>query len=366
MATERIEYHPVVKLFPAMSGEEQEALTADIEAHGLREPIVLHEGKLVDGRHRLAACAFAGVEPRFVEWDGNGSLVEFVWSKNFHRRHLSPSQLAAIAAEKAVALEREAAEERTRESVVSESEKNPGTSDSNSSANGRGKSGRPKGTGTSKTKEAAESAGASVRNTQRARRVQDKAPDLHEQVKAGEISLHAAEQQIVPPPPSDPSEDSRAECIDAIDVIAEHAPRIEGIDHAKATERLGQLRAVIEGKKRRAAVQPTDETDRYVIQLWDAYPRKEGKGRAVKAIRKALADTAFTDLLASVKEYAIAKKGEDSQFIPHPATWFNDRRWEDDRQLWKKRHDGRKPQRTGPGQCYDPDAAAKDPEHGKW
>jgi ParB-like chromosome segregation protein Spo0J len=59
-----MEFHPLANLFPPLEEKELDELTADIRANGLRENIVLHEGKILDGRNRYYACLRAGVEPR--------------------------------------------------------------------------------------------------------------------------------------------------------------------------------------------------------------------------------------------------------------------------------------------------------------
>ena len=75
-------YHPACLLFPQLGKAELQELADDIKANGLRNPIVLYKGQILDGRNRSCACEIAGVEPRFVEWDGTGSPVEWVISEN--------------------------------------------------------------------------------------------------------------------------------------------------------------------------------------------------------------------------------------------------------------------------------------------
>src|SRR5262245_33034956 len=94
-----MEFHPVANLFPLMGPSEFDGLKADIAANWLREPIWTCNGQVIDGRSRLRACEELGIEPRFREWDGKGSLAEFVVSMNLHQRHLNASQKAAVAAE---------------------------------------------------------------------------------------------------------------------------------------------------------------------------------------------------------------------------------------------------------------------------
>lgn len=60
--------------------------------------------------------------------------------------------------------------------------------------------------------------------------------------------------------------------------------------------------------------------------FWEAYPRKEAKGRARPAFMKALKKVEPEKLLAAVRAY---KFSPDKTYIPLPATWLNDERWLD-------------------------------------
>ncbi len=104
----KITFHPACLLFPKLPKDELKALAADIKANGLQNPVVRYHGQILDGRNRLAACKIAKVKPRFVEWDGQGSPVEWVISENLIRRHLTASQRAIIAFDLLPLLEEEA------------------------------------------------------------------------------------------------------------------------------------------------------------------------------------------------------------------------------------------------------------------
>lgn len=93
-----LDFHPLANAFPSLREEALGELARDIEAQGQLEPIVLFEGRILDGRQRWLACRMAGVEPRSTEWQGPGSPVAWVISKNLRRRHLNESQRAMVAA----------------------------------------------------------------------------------------------------------------------------------------------------------------------------------------------------------------------------------------------------------------------------
>lgn len=78
-----------------MSPSELDALTADVEAHGQRQPILVYDGQVLDGWHRYQACQRLGLEPRVETFrGGEDEARRLVLSANLHRRHLTASQRA--------------------------------------------------------------------------------------------------------------------------------------------------------------------------------------------------------------------------------------------------------------------------------
>lgn len=160
--------HPVAEFFPMLPPAELESLADDIKKNGLRNPLVVQQGILLDGRNRLAACKIAGVEPAYNEYDGPDP-VAFIVSVNIHRRHLNESQRATVAAKLT-------------------NMKHGGDRKSDQSANLRLDSvSQPK---------AAELLNVSRRTVQDAAMIQREAPELEEKIMAGKMTINAAKTEI--------------------------------------------------------------------------------------------------------------------------------------------------------------------------
>lgn len=166
--TDALQPHPLADLFPLMAADELQRLADDIKANGLRDPIVTLGGQILDGRNRYKACRMAGVEPKAEVFCGTDP-VAFVVSKNLHRRHLNESQRALVAASLA-------------NMKLGENQHKTGYPD-------LGTLSQPV-----TIPKAAEMLTVSTGNVDKAKRVQrDGVPELVERVKAGEVTLNAAE-----------------------------------------------------------------------------------------------------------------------------------------------------------------------------
>ena len=119
ITTVKYNLHPLCKAIPEPTAEEKRDLYDDIRKNGLKEPIVLYDGQILDGRSRAEACAHLGIEARYVEWEQlckdarRGGPAAYVYSKNITRRHLNwtKSQRAMLAA-KLISLHEKEAKER--------------------------------------------------------------------------------------------------------------------------------------------------------------------------------------------------------------------------------------------------------------
>lgn len=65
-------------------------------------------------------------------------------------------------------------------------------------------------------------------------------------------------------------------------------------------------------------------------QFWKLYPRRVAKKDAFRALSKVHREVEWDYLIEAVKAFANSVRGKDVQYIPHPATWINGGRWDDE------------------------------------
>lgn len=77
----------------------------------------------------------------------------------------------------------------------------------------------------------------------------------------------------------------------------------------------------------------TTDVDGLFIPFWNAYPRKVGKDAARKAfVKRKPSRDLLAAMLAALSQQATAPAWakDGGRYIPHPATWLNDGRWQDE------------------------------------
>jgi ParB-like chromosome segregation protein Spo0J len=97
----RLEFHRLANIFPLIDeGDEFESLKASIKAHGIQTPIVMFEGKILDGRNRYLAARAVGhqFQPQnFITFARDlATAKDWVISANVQRRHLTSAQRAEL------------------------------------------------------------------------------------------------------------------------------------------------------------------------------------------------------------------------------------------------------------------------------
>jgi protein gp37/ParB-like chromosome segregation protein Spo0J len=183
--------HPAADLFPMIEDEEKfSELCESVNQHGVEIPIILtHDNYLLDGRNRLKACFLTGQVPR---WDKKSDLykddyVGLALRLNKDRRHLSASQLAALAvdleaiyAAEAKERQRESGEQYGRGEKVEARLPQPLESKTLPQARDL----------------AAQQVGASPRYVQEAKKIKQESPVIFEQLKKGATNIPQAKKAI--------------------------------------------------------------------------------------------------------------------------------------------------------------------------
>ena len=74
-----------------------------------------------------------------------------------------------------------------------------------------------------------------------------------------------------------------------------------------------------------------DLQERYFAEFWNDYPRHVNKPLALIAWRNLPVDTVlYSKILDAVERYKNTRQWQDKSYIPYPATFLQDERWEDD------------------------------------
>ena len=66
------------------------------------------------------------------------------------------------------------------------------------------------------------------------------------------------------------------------------------------------------------------------IAFWETYPKRVGKGEAFRAWTKGNGEVVSEVVVKAVREQIAYLNREGGKFTPLPATWLNQRRWEDE------------------------------------
>ncbi len=175
--------HPVAQMFPMLSDQDLQRLADSIKRDGLLHPCVRQGDLLLDGRNRYAACAKAGVEVRWEEYDGD-SPVGYIIASNLHRRHLERGQQIDMAVKLLPHYEEEARRRRAHGTTA------PGRTLGGDHPQAMDRAPRARDL-------AAEAVGLKDgKVVSDAARIRDERPDLYEQVVADELTVNAAKDFI--------------------------------------------------------------------------------------------------------------------------------------------------------------------------
>jgi DNA modification methylase len=187
-------WHPIACIFPMLSDDELAALADDIRKHGQREPIVLFEDCVLDGRNRWIACKMAGVKPVTKQFSGDKrSALAYVWSAGAMRRDLKPGQKAAANAEREKLDGEYAAEIDAMRKAAAGKKGGDRKTELQKIVTPKTPSEKQR---ASTDHKIAEAIGTNRTYVNDARKVYEKRPDLHEQVKAGKLTIPQAKTEI--------------------------------------------------------------------------------------------------------------------------------------------------------------------------
>ena len=227
-----LEVHELVLVIPKMSEAEYQLLKTDIAENGLRDRIIIYEGRILDGRYRAQALDELGMShdpDYFSEYDpkvDGKSPQAFVLSCNLKRRHLSKGQLAAFAAEMddLTPMPSAAEIEKAQREVALEAEGRPPKA-------GAIFSELPKKPNSKTSKIVQQKADALQVNPyyiEQAAALKKKSPALFEEVKRASITLPEAIRRLTAAPPARASQNCEIRVTDRIKKLLKQAEAAGG------------------------------------------------------------------------------------------------------------------------------------------
>lgn len=93
------EFHPLSQMFPYMTSDELAVLRDNVDKD---RPDVVKVytlgGKVLEGKNMMLVAVILGLQVEFVEYEGSDP-IGFLLTRNLHRRHLTISQRAYVAAQ---------------------------------------------------------------------------------------------------------------------------------------------------------------------------------------------------------------------------------------------------------------------------
>jgi ParB-like chromosome segregation protein Spo0J len=188
-----LKFHELADLFPLIEGQAYDEFKEGFAKAGFEEPVVLHEGKILDGRNRYRALKDLKLPIPTREWAGEGgTALQFVLAKNLRRRHLDSSQRAMIATDLMPLLEADAAARKRHGKASARKAKKDGTKDLPQRI-GEAPDDRHSGEA---AHAAAEMMGTNRQYVADAKRIKTAAPDLAKKVAKGEMSLPRAKKAL--------------------------------------------------------------------------------------------------------------------------------------------------------------------------
>lgn len=181
--------HPAAEIFPMMSDADFSEFKEDIRKTEVRDSIVLYDGQLLDGRNRLKAMLELGLDPHchysWIDKADDFDPVAYVLSVNLHRRHLTTSQRAMVAARCRKAFDVEASDRKRETEGRPAKDKPVANSPPVSKSKSRDKAGK-----------ALKVGGKSVDAATKI--LKSNKPELIAKVDSGEMSLNAAVKAVEP------------------------------------------------------------------------------------------------------------------------------------------------------------------------